>query len=156
MDRKKIYILISVVLAVFLILFSMRGRINLSLNYLVNKVDFKNDTVFKNFSITDTKVNGEYAVQFRDIVAGTGDIEKRYFRVDMTITVSGKNGQKMIVKNDALAAAVIASTLSNFKVSDVSTVRGKEFLKKTIKKNLENKFGDNLVKDVYFEKFIYN
>ncbi|MCB4205335.1 flagellar basal body-associated FliL family protein [Deferribacterales bacterium Es71-Z0220] len=156
MDKKNVIILLAVVLLVGLVVFSLRSRINLSLGLLVKKVDFKNDTVFKNYKIQDVKIGNDYAVQLRDIVAGTGDGVKRYYRIDMTITVTDRSSQKMIVKNDALTAAVIANTLSEFKVSDVSTAKGKEFLKSTIKKNLEAKYGGNFIKDVYFEKFIYN
>lgn len=157
MNRKKtVIILTSVLIFVAIVLFSLRNKLHLSMAYLVKKVDFKNDTVFKNFKIQDAKVNDQYAVQFRDLVAGTGDFEKRYYRVDMTMVVKDKSSQKKIIKNDALAAAIIANTLSEFKASDISTVRGKNFLKKTIRKNLEKKFGENSVKDIYFEKFIYN
>ncbi|UOD35619.1 flagellar basal body-associated FliL family protein [Deferribacteraceae bacterium V6Fe1] len=156
MNKKNLIILLAVVLLIGLLIFSLRSHLNLSLGLLVKKVDFKNDTVFKNYKIRDVKLGDEYAVQLRDIVAGTGDREKRYYRLDMTITVTDRSSQKIIVKNDAITAAVIANTLSEFKVSDVSTAKGKEFLKSTIKKNLEAKYGGNFIKDVYFEKFIYN
>jgi len=156
MNKKNIIIFLIVVFLIVLLLFFLRSRLNLSFNLLVKKVDFKNDTVFKNYKISDVKLGDEYAVQLRDIVAGTGDREKRYYRIDMTITVTDRTSQKTIVKNDALTAAIIANTLSEFKVSDVSSAKGKEFLKSTIKKKLEAKYGGNFIKDIYFEKFVYN
>lgn len=156
MGKKNIIILLSLLFLVAVAIFALRQQLNLSLNYMVKNINFKNGTAFNKYKIKDIKLGDEYAVKLEDIVAGSGDMQRRYYRIDMTITVIDRESQKLIVKNDAITAALIANTLSEFNVSDVSTAKGKEFLKSIIKKNLEAKYGRDLIKDIYFEKFIYN
>lgn len=155
MKNKKIIYLSLALFVIALGLFVL-SRLNISFGTLVKRVDFKKEAAFKNFTVEDAKMGSDYVLKFRNLTAGTNDTEQRFFKVDITIVLKDKNSQKVISHNSKVAGAVISNTMGNFKVSDVNTPKGKQFLKSTIQKNLENKFGENSIKEIYFENFIYN
>lgn len=152
--KKTIYTVVAVLMVA--VVFAVMSKLNISFGILVKRVDFKEEELFKKFVVKDGKMGDDYVLEFKGLVAGTGDIEQRFFKVDITLVLRDKNSQRIILRNSKLAGAVIASTMGNFKVSDVSTVKGKQFLKSTIQKSLESKFGANSVKEIYFENFVYN
>ena len=44
--------------------------------------------------------------------------------------------------------------MSQFKTSDVKSIKGKKFLKDRIRRELEKKYGADKIKAIYFENFI--
>lgn len=155
MKRKKSVIILSAAVAAVLI-FVLLSKLNISFGTLVKRVDFKKETSFKSFTVENDKIGSNYIIRFKDLTSGTGDTEQRFYKVDLTLILTDKKSQKNISNNARVAGALIAGTMANFKVSDVNTPKGKQFLKSTIQKNLENKFGGNMIKEIYFENFVYN
>lgn len=155
-EKKGILAIVFLLITIFLIIYIFREQISVNLPKLVKKVDLTKDSIFKKYKIKKTKLNGKDAVLFEDIISAASDSEPRYYRVNITIVTKDKKSQKKILKNADISAAVIANTLSQFKTTDVSTAKGKNFLKNTIIKNLNLKLGDETAEEIYFERFIYN
>lgn len=155
-ENKGILILLILLLIIFSVVYIFRKEIAVSLPKLVKKVDLTKDSIFRKYKAKKIKINNKDAVLFEDIIAAAADSEPRYYRVNVAVVVFDKNGERKILKNVDVAAAVIANTFSQFKTSDVNSAQGKNFLKSTIAKNLNLKFGENIVEEIYFENFVYN
>lgn len=155
-EKKGILILLIVLLIIFSVVYIFRKEIAVSLPKLVKKVDITKDSIFRKYKAKKIKINNKDAVLFENIIAAAADNEPRYYKVNVVVVVIDKNGKRKILKNVDVAAAVIANTFSQFKTSDVNSAQGKNFLKSMSAKNLNLKFGENIVEEIYFENFVYN
>ncbi len=143
--------LVIIIIAVVSILIYKSGQFNFKPAFTETT---NTPTVFDKYDMETSKVNGESAVKITNVVASTADNNDNYFKVDLTVVTSDKNTSKMLVKHHKLTYLVISTTMSQFKTSDVKSIKGKKFLKDRIRRELEKKYGADKIKAIYFENFI--
>ncbi len=155
MNKKTWIIIIIVVLTIFIAAVAM---------YLFKSNTFKfkpaftetdtTPTVFNNYDMSTSKFNGKNAVEIKNVVAGTADNSDTYFKIDMMVVTSDKKTAKTLIDYHRQTYLVISTTLSQFKASDVKSIKGKKFLKDTIRRELGKKYGSDKIEAIYFENFI--
>lgn len=109
-------------------------------------------------SKVDAKVvsyGGQDAIQFKRVVTSTADNTDQHFKVDILILTTDDELTAYLNKNKQMVYLIITSTLSTFKYKDVTSIEGKQFLKNNIKNELEKKFGHGVIKDIFFENFVF-
>lgn len=114
--------------------------------------------VFDIYQVKVEKVGTQYHVKFKDVVASSADTtgKRNYYRFDMTVTTDKKETADAFSQSKDEAVAVIRNRVSTFRTDDVRDVRGKRFMKESIKNDLRRVYGLQSVGEVYFENFVHN
>ena len=153
MNKKYLIIIIAVFIIILTITICLINK---------NKFKFKpaftetneSSNIFNNYKMETIRVAGKNAVEIKNIVARTADNNNSLFKIDLAVVTKDKATAKILIDFHKKTYLVISSVLSNFKTSDVKSIKGKKFLKDTIKRELNKKYKTNNIDAVYFENFI--
>lgn len=155
MNKKRIIIL-TIIILIFTIIAGFiiyLPPIDISFKTAFTK-SHKGKSILNDYTTTVTKFNDYNAILFQRVISSTADNTNTYFKADILIVTQDKNAVKNLKKKHQLAVLIMTNSLSNFKGNDVNSIAGKTFLKETIKRELEKKFGYGTIRAIYFENFI--
>lgn len=110
--------------------------------FLIYKEKF--DVQFKPYNTPKVKIDGVI------VVTSTG--EYRSANINMYLDIIDEKSALLLEEDRKKITAMISEALTDSK--DIKTPAGKEEMKLKIKKTLNNYYGKDIVKDVYFTHFI--
>lgn len=155
---KKTWIIIATISIIIIVtaisIFISTQSLDINFKPAFTKNAEKGRSILNDYDAKVTKFDSRSAISFKNIVASTADTTPKHFKIDILIVTQNKDVAKMFKKQHQLTVLLITNALSSFKGSDVNSLSGKKFLKDTIKREIERKYGAGTVTDIYFENFI--
>lgn len=148
-----ILMVISIVFVVGIVIYFLAGE----LRFDVFKTTKDQKSAFNMYKVEMKESKDGYYVQYKDIVASSADIgdQGHYFRVTLTVETKDKKTAKEMEAMQDAAVSVIRDRMSTFRTSDVQEGSGRQFMKDSIQKDLDQLFGQGAVANIYFEGFLY-
>lgn len=113
-------------------------------------------SILNKHSVTVTRFDDKSAVLFANVISSTADNTPTHFKADILIVTKDKRTSKQLAKQEQLTALILTNTMSEFKWQDVSSINGKKFLKESLKRELQRRYGEDAIISIYFENFIHS
>lgn len=119
------------------------------------KLEKRNNNTYYAYTTEKQLLNNEYAVKFKNVLASSVNKDK-YFLVDLTFIVNNEEEADIFEKYKDNINVIIKEILREYSFYHIKSEKGKAYLKEQIIKNVEQKIGKNIIKNLYIETILYN